>query len=157
MKPKVNKLAAMNIIAWDGWAVVYIESIVVPNQQKYYWYHRKYPRVPTVDQCYNDDPVCIFEADRQLQRDRGVDGQIVSILRQRAENCVQYHGGQGVNALRECQPLWDTYGEAAGNYFCKYGDLGYDPSSKDVYMKQKHRLIWERRYGKVGSGMTPKE
>lgn len=37
------------------------------------------------------------------------------------------------------------------------GDLGFNPSAQDAYMKQKHRLIWERRYGKVGSGMTPKE
>ena len=37
------------------------------------------------------------------------------------------------------------------------GDLGFQPSAKEVYMKQKHRMIWERRYGKVGSGMTPKE
>lgn len=33
------------------------------------------------------------------------------------------------------------------------GDLGVYGSVKDAYMKQKHRLIWERRHGKVGSGM----
>ncbi|XP_034248495.1 NADH dehydrogenase [ubiquinone] 1 beta subcomplex subunit 10 [Thrips palmi] len=143
--------------AVDGPVTWWRETIVTPNQQKHYWYHRKYPRVPTVDQCYTDDPVCIFEADQQLERDMAVDGQIVSILRQRSEFCVRYHGGQDENAVRECKPLWDMYQEAAGNYFCKYGDMGFKPSSKEVYMKEKHRLIWERRYGKVGSGMGPKE
>lgn len=33
------------------------------------------------------------------------------------------------------------------------GDLGVYGNVKDAYMKQKHRLIWERRHGKVGSGM----
>lgn len=47
----------------------FAETVVLPNQQKHYWYHRKYPRVPTVDQCYTDDPICIFEADQQLERD----------------------------------------------------------------------------------------
>ena len=33
------------------------------------------------------------------------------------------------------------------------GDLGPTARARDVYMKQKHRMIWERRHGKVGSGM----
>jgi len=143
--------------AIDGPVTWWREAVVEPNQQKYHWYHRKYRRVPTVDQCYTDDPVCIFEADQQFLRDKAVDANIVSILRQRAEFCVRYHGGQDENAVRECMPLWETYEEASANYFCKYGDLGFNPSARDAYMKQKHRLIWERRYGKVGSGMTPKE
>ena len=39
---------------------------------------------------------------------------------------------------------------------CRYlsdGDLGPTMHARDVYMKQKHRMIWERRHGKVGSGM----
>lgn len=31
------------------------------------------------------------------------------------------------------------------NYFIKYGELGMEASVIDVYMKQKHRLIWQRR------------
>ena len=142
--------------AVDGPVTWWRETVVTPNQKKYHWYHRKYPRVPTVDQCYTDDAVCIFEADVQVIRDRAVDSNILSILRTRAEFCVRYHGGQDENAVRECKPLFDVYEEAAGNYFCKYGDLGHLPSAKSVYMKQKHRMIWERRHGKVGSGMTPK-
>lgn len=33
------------------------------------------------------------------------------------------------------------------------GDLGYYGNVLDAYMKQKHRMIWERRHGKIGSGM----
>lgn len=34
------------------------------------------------------------------------------------------------------------------------GDLGGYANAKSCYMKQKHRLIWERRHGPVGSGMA---
>lgn len=33
------------------------------------------------------------------------------------------------------------------------GDLGGYGTAKTCYMKQKHRLIWERRHGPVGTGM----
>ena len=31
------------------------------------------------------------------------------------------------------------------------GDMGAVPNVKEAYMKQKHRMIWERRHGPVGS------
>lgn len=31
------------------------------------------------------------------------------------------------------------------------GDLGGYTNAKAAYMKQKHRMIWERRHGPVGS------
>lgn len=37
------------------------------------------------------------------------------------------------------------------------GDLGAFGKSTACYMKQKHRLIWERRHGKVGTGMKSAE
>lgn len=37
------------------------------------------------------------------------------------------------------------------------GDLGAYGKATACYMKQKHRLIWERRHGKVGSGMKSSE
>ena len=33
------------------------------------------------------------------------------------------------------------------------GDLGAKGTVRDAYMKQKHRMIWERRHGPVGSGI----
>lgn len=32
------------------------------------------------------------------------------------------------------------------------GDLGAYTNAKAAYMKQKHRMIWERRHGPIGSG-----
>lgn len=36
------------------------------------------------------------------------------------------------------------------------GDLGAFGNVKDAYMKQKHRMIWERRHGPVGTGRKDK-
>jgi hypothetical protein len=36
---------------------------------------------------------------------------------------------------------------AAANFFIKYGELHFQSRAEDVLMKQKHRLIWERRHG----------
>lgn len=33
------------------------------------------------------------------------------------------------------------------------GDLGAYHDATRAYMKQKHRMVWERRHGPVGSGM----
>lgn len=37
------------------------------------------------------------------------------------------------------------------------GDLGAIHNVKYAFMKQKHRLLWERRHGKVGCGMKSKD
>lgn len=37
------------------------------------------------------------------------------------------------------------------------GDLGYYGNVISAYMKQKHRMVWERRHGKIGSGRKPDE
>lgn len=37
------------------------------------------------------------------------------------------------------------------------GDLGYFHNVQRAFMKQKHRMVWERRHGPVGSGMRTKE
>lgn len=50
-----------------------------------------------------------------------------------------------------------TYDECAKNLFIKYGELSYNPRVEQAFMKQKHRLIWERRHGEVGTGMRTKE
>lgn len=50
------------------------EKIVEPlqNKNRTKWYHRKFPRVLTIDQCEVEDPVCIFEAQEQYRRDKYV-------------------------------------------------------------------------------------
>jgi len=49
--------------------------------------------------------------------------------------------------------LQKTYHKAATNYYIKFGDMPYFAGPEDVLMKQKHRLIWERRHGKLPSAM----
>ncbi|KAL8623444.1 hypothetical protein ACOMHN_058889 [Nucella lapillus] len=120
------------------------EKIVEPmqstNDQKYY--HRRYPRVKTIDQCEIDDPVCVYEAQEQFRRDKQVDSNIVKILRQRKLECMQW---EGPDAKYKCQKVSDSYDQAATNWFIKYGDIGANGNVIDAYMKQKHRLLWHRR------------
>lgn len=74
--------------------------------------------------------------------------------------------------MRKCASILETYNKAAENWFikCKIqgwfdenfntnflfyldGDLGAYADAEKALMKQKHRLVWERRHGPVGSGM----
>lgn len=73
-------------------------------------------RVPSIDTCYTDDFVCIFEANDQFKRDKLVDSEIVNILRKRFEDCVLY---EAPDHLKKCQPILDTYEKAAENWFTK--------------------------------------
>lgn len=73
-------------------------------------------RVPTIDTCYTDDFVCIFEANDQFKRDKLVDSEIVSILRKRFEDCMLY---EAPDHMKKCQPILDTYEKAAENWFTK--------------------------------------
>ncbi|XP_014270598.1 NADH dehydrogenase [ubiquinone] 1 beta subcomplex subunit 10 [Halyomorpha halys] len=129
------------------------KKIVEPNQKDYSWYHQKFRRVPTIDECYTDDPLCKFEANQQFRRDRMVDSEILNILRQRFEDCVTY---EAPDHKTRCLKLKEMYDEANTNWFIKYGDLGAYGNAEKALAKQKHRLIWERRYGPVGSGKGSK-
>ncbi|KAL0122951.1 hypothetical protein PUN28_007546 [Cardiocondyla obscurior] len=131
--------------------VTYVrEKFVVPNQKNYPWYHQQYRRVPTIDECYTDDLVCYTEANCQFLRDKQVESEILRILRSRFEQCSFYHGDTEKHV---CEHLKDIYEQAAVNWFIKYGEMGVGLNVKAAYMKQKHRLIWERRHGPVGTGM----
>ena len=50
------------------------EKVVEPlhSRNKFYYYHRQFQRVPTIDECEVDEPLCIFEANEQFRRDRSV-------------------------------------------------------------------------------------
>ncbi|XP_022670962.1 NADH dehydrogenase [ubiquinone] 1 beta subcomplex subunit 10-like [Varroa jacobsoni] len=118
------------------------ENIVEPNRPKYYWYHRKFPRVPEIDECYEDDYPCIFEADQQFKRDFKVETEIVRILRRRLSDCIAH---EQPDHLERCAKVRTDFEEAELNWFIKYGDLGYRINARDAYYKQKHRLVFERR------------
>lgn len=93
-----------------------IEKVVEPNRKQYPWYHEKFRRVPTIDQCYTDDQVCMFEAQAQFKRDKAVDNEIVTIMRQRFEDCMLY---EAPDHAKKCRPLLDAYNKAAENWFTK--------------------------------------
>ncbi|XP_008551749.1 NADH dehydrogenase [ubiquinone] 1 beta subcomplex subunit 10 [Microplitis demolitor] len=124
------------------------EKIVEPNRKVYPWYHQKFRRVPTIDECYTDDYVCIYEANVQYQKDRMVDSEIVAILRNRYEDCVLYN-----QEIKACDNLYEILEEASADWCAKHADLGPQPDAREAFMKQKHRMVWERRHGPVGSGM----
>jgi len=125
------------------------EKIVEPNRKDYPWYHRQFKRVPEIDTCYTDDSNCFYEANQQYIRDKMVDEQICEILRRRKDNCYVY---EGRDAQEKCKELMADFHNAATDLFIKYGELGYNGNVVSAFMKQKHRLAWERRFGPVGSG-----
>jgi len=137
----------------DGPVTWFRETVVTPNQTDYNWYHRNYRRVPTIDECLINDPVCIYEANSQFKRDRLVDSEIVYILRMRLDACwkQEYPDHKG-----PCKQLEEDLKLAEENWFSKYGDLGAFYDVRMAFMKQKHRMIWERRHGKIGSGCAKK-
>lgn len=145
----LNKLGAVV----DAPATAVRELIVDPLQSKNksYYYHRRYRRVPTIDECHVNDPLCKFEAQDQFRRDKKVDDEILIILRQRRLECEHYHGR--TDAEKYCKKIKDDYITAETNWFTKYGDIGPRQDVVQAYMKQKHRLLWERRHGPVGTGM----
>jgi len=123
----------------------------IEGRNKVYFYHRRYRRVPTIDECSVDDALCRYEADEQMRRDKKVEDSMLTVLRQRKLECEHYH--QRPDADKYCQKLRDDYETAVTNWFIKYGDIGPKIDSKSAFMKQKHRLLWERRHGPVGTGM----
>jgi len=140
----------------DGPVTAFREKFVEPNQSKnkQYYYHRRYRRVPTIDECLVNDSVCIYEANEQYRRDRHVDDEILAILRQRRLECEHYHGH---DAGKYCKKVTDDYLQSEANWFAKYGDLGGKVDVRNAYMKQKHRMLWERRHGEVGTGMKARK
>jgi len=119
------------------------EKIVEPLNDRFKkpYYHRKLTRVPSIDECGVMDRTCILEAQEQYRLDRLVDTLILNILRNRLSQCIEYHHPY----IKPCGPLAEEYEENELNWFIKYGELGFTSDAIDVFMKQKHRMIWERR------------
>ncbi|CAH8644431.1 unnamed protein product [Dicrocoelium dendriticum] len=130
-----------------------LDQVVERLRKPYPYYHRRYNRVPTIEQCRTDDFVCFYEANEQYQRDRAVDRNILKILRRRHEECAAWYHHELEDVERFCKDIMAEHEEAAVNFFIKYGDLAWNTTVIDVFMKQKHRMLWERRNGPVGSGV----
>lgn len=106
------------LLCWPFYHIFFLktEKVVEPNQKNYPWYHQEFRRVPTIDQCYTDDVACHFEANQQFRRDKMIENEILSILRQRFEDCVLY---ETPDHLTKCRGVLDTYEKAAENWFTK--------------------------------------
>ncbi|XP_059167384.1 NADH dehydrogenase [ubiquinone] 1 beta subcomplex subunit 10-like [Physella acuta] len=119
---KFQNVAMALFKVFDGPVTYVREKVVLPiqsrNQTKYY--QRHFNRVPTVDQCDEEDPVCIYEADQQFHRDRMVDSDIVRILRQRKIECYAW---EGPDKKYKCQQIDEDYNQAPVNWFIKYSDM----------------------------------
>lgn len=124
-------------------------NIVLPlrkNEQPVY-YHRKFPRVPTIDQCEIGDPVCRYEANEQYFRDKKVDTFKLKILRRRWTECNYYYGA---NKREKCKKERKDFEDNSVNYLIRYGEMARYEDSLEAYMKQKHRMIWMRRKQEAG-------
>lgn len=86
-----------------------------------------------------------MEAKEQFRFDKLVDKHIIDILQDRAIECSR------VNTIdkTDCVKIVDDWQEAELNWFIKYGELGAAADVADAYMKQKHRMIWERRHPEI--------
>ncbi|EYB95202.1 hypothetical protein Y032_0162g3405 [Ancylostoma ceylanicum] len=133
--------------AFDAPATWFRESIVEPinNRNRLPYYHRKLTRVPEIDECGVNDKACFFEANEQFRLDKMVDGFILQTLRHRVDRCMNYHDTD----LSPCAKVVEDLEENELNFFIKYGELGGEADVRDAYMKQKHRLIWERRHPEI--------
>ncbi|CAJ0592482.1 unnamed protein product [Cylicocyclus nassatus] len=132
---------------FDAPATWFRETIVEPlnNKNRLPYYHRKLSRVPEIDECGVNDKACFFEANEQFRLDKMVDGFILQTLRHRADRCLNYHETD----FSPCAKVIEDLEENELNFFIKYGELGGEADVRDAYMKQKHRLIWERRHPEI--------
>ncbi|KHN76737.1 NADH dehydrogenase [ubiquinone] 1 beta subcomplex subunit 10 [Toxocara canis] len=133
--------------AFDYPATWFREKVVEPlhDRHRLPYYHRKLNRVPEIDECGVNDKGCYYEANEQFRLDKMVDGYILQILRGRVERCVNFNTPN----YSPCAQVIEDLEESELNFFIKYGELGSEADVRDAYMKQKHRMIWERRHPEI--------
>lgn len=127
------------------------ENVVEPNRgPKYYWYHKRFKHALPVDECYFDDLACLYEADVEYKRNREVDKATIELLRNRLDACYFWHsnrkgGAMKIMATDECKELEDTWERERENYQTKYGEIHFQHTVVQAYIRQKVRMIAERR------------
>lgn len=73
---------------------------------------------------------------------RHVDEEILKILRNRKSHCLLYERDDWA---KNCGEMIEDFHQAFTNFFIRYGEMGHFSTSINALMKQKHRMIWERR------------
>ncbi|XP_023792759.1 NADH dehydrogenase [ubiquinone] 1 beta subcomplex subunit 10 [Cyanistes caeruleus] len=112
------------------------------SKKKFYYYHQKFPRVPDLSECLEGDYLCYYEAEAQWRRDRMVDQEIVEIVRERMAACKQR---EGPNQFQNCAKEMELLAQVTKAYQDRYGELGYHGNARTCLMKQKHRMMEERK------------
>ncbi|RXG57897.1 NADH dehydrogenase [ubiquinone] 1 beta subcomplex subunit 10 [Armadillidium vulgare] len=112
---------------------------------------------------FRDDIICCTEAEEQFKRDKRIDAGIVSILRNRMEECNYY---ERPDHRRKCVKVTQDYNEAANNYFIKWrlgslwrcgGLLHETKTQNDMGEKTRKGWYWnetKRRMGKRNRRMN---
>lgn len=125
-------------------AICDLENWIEPMQAKHRgnYYHRQFRRVPTIDECLVNDQLCMYEANEQMKRDKMIDKQIVKHLKIRFDECRRkYVDG----AQTRCYQTYEDWNNTRQDFLVKWGDMPPQHNALDVYYKQVHRMIHERR------------
>ncbi|NXN97257.1 NDUBA dehydrogenase, partial [Rhinopomastus cyanomelas] len=117
-------------------------------KNKFYYYHQKFRRVPDLSECLEDDYLCFFEAEAQWKRDRLVNQEIVEVIRERVNACKQR---EGPNQFQNCAKEVQLLAQVTKTFQDIYGDLGVHGTARTCLMKQKQRMMEERKKQEAAS------
>eukprot|EP00057_Strongylocentrotus_purpuratus_P012954 XP_011667428.1 PREDICTED: NADH dehydrogenase [ubiquinone] 1 beta subcomplex subunit 10 [Strongylocentrotus purpuratus] len=122
--------------------VTFVRDFVDSQRKRspYYYYHQRFPRVPSIEECAVDDYVCMYEGNMQYKRDRLVDMEILKHLQKVLADCNLM---EGPNAKQSCKAQLAEYEEAADGYQgkCKYNPHIHAHHAKTLVLPSSFTLL----------------